>query len=263
MDKKAKRVLLQTFWGSGGWKQGTRVFAGEEFEYARSCGLMFDPLTITHDELVARIIELHGRITLGQVSEAFLHSLSTRKTHLRSALSSWFLTSGLAEHAYNSVSSNTGSCGVCNQQQLTVYEDYVDEDLNVLNFERIKWGGIRLNWLLYCWFDLDQFSREAPVAATSEDVAILRRMLDKVRACPPADSARKLEQRWKDLFPSSKNERDVVMEVLGYAGVLAISDLPRIGRRSDNDFMAMDGWQGQDGYSTRAATHLFGQWGIV
>lgn len=65
MDKKAKRILLQTFWRSGGWKQGTRVFAGEKFEYARSCGLMFDPLTITHDELVARIIELHGRITLG------------------------------------------------------------------------------------------------------------------------------------------------------------------------------------------------------
>lgn len=52
------------------------------------------------------------------------------------------------------------------------------------------------------------------------------------------------------------------MEVLGYAGVLAISDLPRIGRRSDNDYMAMDGWQGQDGYSTRAATRLFGKWAL-
>lgn len=54
MDKQAKRILLQTFWGAGGWKQGTRVFAGEEFEYARSGGLMFAPLTITHGELVGR-----------------------------------------------------------------------------------------------------------------------------------------------------------------------------------------------------------------
>jgi len=263
LDKKAKRILMQTFWGAGGWKPGNRVFAGDEFEYARNCGLMFDPLTITHDELIGRIIELHESITLDQVSAAFLHSLSTRQTHLRSALSSWSLTRDLTEHTYRANLSDTGGCQVCTEQELIVSEQYSGEDLNVLNFERIKWGGIRLNWLLYCWFDLDQFSREAPVDVTDEDVAILRRMLDEVRACSPADSARKLEQRWKDVFPSSKNERDVVMEVLGYAGLLEISNLPRIGRRTDNDFMAMDGWQGQDGYNPHTAARLFGKWGVA
>lgn len=262
MDKKAKRILMQTFWGTGGWKPGVKVFAGEDFEYARSCGLMFDPLNSTHDELVKRIVALHSHITLDQVSAAFLHSLSTRKTHLRSALSSWSLTNDLIEHTYAANLSATGGCNVCCKHNFTVKEHYSGEDLNVLNFERVKWGGIRLNWLLYCWFDLDQFSREAPVAVTGEDVAIMQRLLDEVRACSPTDSARKLEKRWKDLFPSSKDERDVVMEVLGYAGVLKVTDRPRIGRMSDNDFASMDGWQGQDGYNTQAVTRLFGKWGI-
>lgn len=263
MDNKAKRILMKTFWGSGGWKPGVRIFAGEEFEYARSCGLMFDPFTATHDELIERIVALHRRITKEQVSEAFLHSLSTRKTHLRSVLSSWALTSDLSTHAFQVDQTPTGSCGECNQHDLIMHGDYIKEDLNVLNFERIKWGGIRLNWLLYCWFDLYQFSKEAPVQATNEDVAILRKMLDEIKACAPADSARKLEKRWKNIFPSSKHERDVVMEVLGYAGVLAQRDLPRIGRGHDNDFMSMDGWQGQDGYSSAAAVHYFGKWGIA
>ena len=262
MDKKAKQILMKTFWGSGGWKPGTPVFAGQDFEYARSHGLMFDPVTMTHKELTGRVVQLHQQITKEQVCAAFLHSLSTRKTHLRSALSSWLLTRTLTTHAFEKISSNTAGCGACDRQQLIGYGDNVNGDLNVLNFERVKWGGIRLNWLLYCWFDLDQFSQEAPAPVTQEDVIILCRMLEEVRACEPGDSARKLEKRWKDVFPSSKNERDVVMEVLGFTGLFERTNLPRVGRRSDNDYMSMDGWQRQDGYSTKVASQFFGLWGI-
>jgi hypothetical protein len=31
MDKKAKRILMQTFWENSGWKRGVRIFAGEDF----------------------------------------------------------------------------------------------------------------------------------------------------------------------------------------------------------------------------------------
>ncbi len=264
MDKKARQILLKTFWHTGGWKPSNQVvLCGPDFEYARSQGVMFDPITITYDELVDKLRILHKGLTIEQVSEAFLHSLSTRKLYLRSALSSWVLTRKLladidgAEHWSLPISKH-----LLTNIPLTSNQQYTSQDLNVLQFERVKWGGVRLHWLLYCWFDLELFSREAPAPATGDDVNIVQQMLLEVTRCAPSDSANRLQQRWKDLFPSNKNERDCVMEILGFAGVLATTELPRIGRGSSNDLVSMAIWQGQDGYQAEAARAYFGRWGI-
>ncbi len=263
MDKKARQILLKTFWESSGWKSGPRVFAGPDFEYARSQGVMFDPITITYDELLNRLRALHEELTLERVSEAFLHSLSTRKVHLRSALSSWVLTRRLLAHTDGS---ERWPLPLDEQYlydiQLTSSPQYTAEDLNVLNFERIKWGGIRLYWLLYCWLDLELLGKEPPVHATEEDTQMFRHMLEEATLCEPGDRARKLEKRWKDLFPSNKNERDVVMEILGFIGVLATTEAPRIGRGHDSDMVSMATWQGQDGYQMEAVKTYFGRWGL-
>lgn len=261
MDKKAKKILMNTFWTSAGWRSTGGAFAGEDFEYAKSKGLMFDPVTITHDEIILRLHELHQTITKERVAAAFLHSLSTKKVHLRSVLSSWALTSRLPVHTYeqrSAVRPNYSSCGDCNFHGLMSDRDYINEDLNVLNFERVKWGGVRLNWLLYCWLDLELFSKEESYESTAEDAAILSGMLEAVRACADHDSARMLEKRWKDVVPSSKNERDVLMEIWGYAGLLVPGDTPRKRRGGSSDYNAMAEWQGDDGYSQEAAAFYFG-----
>jgi hypothetical protein len=261
MDNKAKKILMNTFWTSAGWKSSPAAFTGEDFDYAKSKGLMFDPVTITHDEIVLRLHELHGAITKERVAAAFLHSLSTKKVHLRSALSSWALTSALPVHNYEQrsvVRPNYSSCGDCNFYRLMSDREYRNEDLNVLNFERVKWGGIRLNWLLYCWMDLELFSKEEEFESTAEDVAILSGMLEAVQACGDYDSARMLEKRWKDVVPSSKNERDVLMEIWGYAGLLVPLDTPRKRRGGSSDYDSMAEWQGNDGYSREAVEHYFG-----
>lgn len=125
-------------------------------------------------------------ITKERVATAFLHSLSTKKVHLRSALSSWALTSSLPFHTYEErpvVLPNYSSCGDCNFNKLMSNKEYVNEDLNVLN------------------------------------LAIFHKMLEAVQDCDAQNGAQQLEKRWKGVFPSSKNERDVVMEVWGYGGM--------------------------------------------
>lgn len=262
MDKKAKKILMNTFWSSSGWKDRPGAFAGEDFNYAKSKGLMFDPITITHDELVERLHELHQTITKERVAAAFLHSLSTKKVHLRSALSSWALTSQLPLHTYGQrsvVRPNYSRCGDCNFHGLMSDRDYVNEDLNVLNFERVKWGGVRLNYLLYCWLDLELFSKEEEAfEVTGEDAAMLNKMTEAVRDCAEHESARQLEKRWKDAFPSSKQERDVTMEIWGYAGLLVERDTPRKLRGGSHDFDSVAGWQGSDRYSQEALEFYFG-----
>ena len=86
---------------------------------------------------------------------------------------------------------------------------YVNEDLNVLNFERIKWGGVRLNWLIYCLLDLECLVKEQEALNVSEDdVAILQQMVAAIESCNDTDAARQLEKRWK-MFSSPINMNEM------------------------------------------------------
>lgn len=62
MDKKAKDILFQTYWSGKGWKRD-HITDPDDFLYAKDKGLMFDPLTIGHDDCVKRILEIAGTIT--------------------------------------------------------------------------------------------------------------------------------------------------------------------------------------------------------
>ncbi|AWB43783.1 hypothetical protein DCC85_05800 [Paenibacillus sp. CAA11] len=262
MDAKAKRILVKTFWGAGGWKSGGYTCPDEDFQYAKSKGLMFDPLTITHDECVERLRQLHDQvITKERVARAFLHSLSTRKVHLRSALSSWALTHDLPLHSYKQRESELpgySACKDCDDRKLMSDEKYENQDLNVLNFERVKWGGIRLEWLIYCLMDLECLSLEEVHTVSPEDVEILRRMIDAVGACADKDAARQLEKRWKGVFPSNQHERDCVLEIWGYAGLLQPQEKFRKERGRGTDFRSVDNWRGEDGYSPDKLQEYFG-----
>lgn len=264
MDPKAKKILMNTHWSAGRWRDGGFLCPDEDFQYAKSKGLMFDPVTISHDECVQRLRELHDRsITKDKVVRAFLHSLSTRKVYWRSALSSYALTHDLSLHSYAerpAMGPNYSACGDCNDSMLMANEQYTDEDLNVINFERVKWGGVRLNWLIYCLMDLEFLAKEEDFEVSSEDVAILGRMLEAMEACGVKDAARQLEKRWKDVFPSNQYERDVVLEIWGYAGLLQSQDDYRKERGRGTDFMSMATWRGEDGFIRENVEYYFGEY---
>lgn len=56
MDKKAKQILFQTYWSAKGWREKP-VTAPIDFLYAKEKGMMFDPLTISHDDCVSQIVD--------------------------------------------------------------------------------------------------------------------------------------------------------------------------------------------------------------
>ncbi|MGZ9586688.1 hypothetical protein [Paenibacillus marinisediminis] len=264
MDSKAKKILMNSFWSSGRWREGGFSCSDEDFQYAKSKGLMFDPVTLSHDECVLKLKELHKQtITKEKAVRAFLHSLSTRKVYLRSALSSFALTHDLPIHTFAQTPAEKltyCACGDCNDRKLIVNEQYVDEDLNVLNFERIKWGGVRLNWLIYCLMDLEFLSEEEEFEVRSVDIAILKQMIEAVEACAEKDAARQLEKRWKDIFPANQYERDFVLEIWGYAGLLQSQNDYRKERGRGTDFMSMATWRGEDGYSAEKLEFYFGEY---
>ncbi|MGQ8873371.1 hypothetical protein [Paenibacillus sp. TSA_86.1] len=276
MDKKAVKILMNTFWGGGGWKSPRDPFSGDDFEYAKSNGVMFDPLTITHDEIVQRLHNIHQNPALKErVITAFLHSLSTKKVYLRSALCSWALTRNMPLHTFGerpALHANTSSCGDCNFLRLQSDKQYVNADLNVLNFERMKWGGVRHGWLLYCLMDLELLLQDyndnrststgndhlPPYEVTEEDRTILARLLETAQTGDAKDSARSLEKKWKDCLPSSKQERDTLLEIWAAAGILVPGDTPRKRKGGSGDFVFAATWQGDDGYHAENVLDYFG-----
>lgn len=69
MDKKAKRILFSTYWKNGWIDVKNRSISEPDFSYAKSKGLMFDPLTISHDECILDIAALVKGISPAQVTK--------------------------------------------------------------------------------------------------------------------------------------------------------------------------------------------------
>jgi hypothetical protein len=92
-DKRALRILFDTYWSSSGWKSANSLHwtpktPAEDFEYALRAGTMFRPRKLTHAGAVKRAIELRDRITPRDMGTAFAFSLESSALGLRSALGS-------------------------------------------------------------------------------------------------------------------------------------------------------------------------------
>ncbi len=275
MDKKAKKILFNTYWSGKGWKDwAERYTSPTDFEYAKEKGLMFEPITISHDECVKRIVKLAENITMEQVTKGFLSSLSTRRLDWRSAISSYYIANLFTEHKYTPVESGrfykgdavvhiSHTCGVCKNLKYGVVgkENYESEDLNVLNFERIKWGGVRHGELLYTLFDLEQFTKEEIPEPSNSDAEIFKETLKAVESCNPGDYPGALRKRLAEvsLLKANKAERDVIIEILACIGVLAPKSCNRQ-ESGKHDWTFATYWRGEDGYNKDVVEKYFGKY---
>jgi hypothetical protein len=211
-DRKALNILLNAYWSSSGWKDGK--MSPEDYLFAKEKGYVFDSsLIMSHDELIHEIKKQLSYITLHSVSNAFLYSLSTRKLEYRSALGSFVIARSLPIHRFTESYFNR-ICGVCGE-----YES-VDINRNVLNFERYKWGGVRHLHLEYMLFDLEQFRKLEPVVPSKEDNDIFSGVIRKVMDLNSSSGIRDLEKSLSKVLKSNKAEREVLLQILCFCGIL-------------------------------------------
>jgi hypothetical protein len=216
--EKALRILADTFWSSQGWKS-TRVTAPDDFAYAKSVGVMFDePISISHDGVISDLVQIVGGLMSTAITDAFLASLTSRQLELRSALGSYAVARFLPEHDFVPQIAQRylgePSCAVCGLPRRD--EEF---DLNVLSFERFKWGGVRRDDLGYVWFDLREFAKHDRASPSPEDRQLFRELIEALEALPPSTSAPKAEKALRAL-QSNKAEREIVLDILGVCGAL-------------------------------------------
>ncbi|HET7017031.1 MAG TPA: hypothetical protein VFI65_24115 [Streptosporangiaceae bacterium] len=187
---------------------------------AVDAGVMFDSLrTEDHDGWIAAARAAVTPVSALEVGEAFLASLTSRRLDLRSALGSYAVARFLPEHPFESVGPGF-QCQVCDQ-----YEDSDGEDLNVLNFERFKWGGVRTDCVEYLAFDLEQFALAPRLRPTRADIELGQRLIDQLRQLPPETTAARAVTQLK-MINGNKAERDKLIGILGVCGILGTADHP-------------------------------------
>lgn len=175
------------------------------------------PLTHDHDGWVEAARSAATQISAGEVEDAFLASLTSRRLDLRSALPSYVLARALPEHRYTAMR-GSGQCAVCG-----LYAQAEAQDLNVLSFERFKWGGVRRDNLTYVAFDLQQFRHAPRVKATVEDIALGRALLKTLGELPATTTAVEAVRHLK-MLKGNKAEREVLMDILGICSILDTSE---------------------------------------
>lgn len=270
MDKKAKNILFKTYWKNGWIESEERQISSTDFEYAKSMGLMFDSITTTHDKCLEDIFKILSTISIDKISTAFLSSLSTRRLDWRSSLATYFIAKQLIPHQYTKVLSGQSydqngkvthesyTCGICRDLKYGIIGDqyYKNEDLNILNFERIKWGGVRHGDLIYTLFDLQQLQQAQIPQPTDEDVSIFKTILNTIENSQPDDYPSALEKNLANVLKSTKPERKVLIEILACIEILKPNSYDRPSR-GKNDWFFVEYWRGEDQYNQEAVDKYF------
>ena len=262
VDKKAKKILFNYFWKNG-WIDDSKMHMNEEdFLYAKEKGLMFDfsKETIKYDDLIKNIFGLIKEIDFNNTVKAFLCSLSSRAVHLRSFVSSYYLANKITPHHF---SNNENIENEFYKKYNIILDDFNLEHQNVYNFEKYKWGGVRLEQLSYIYFDLREFSKiDFEFNPTKEDINIFNAILEKIDSYNiKNDSANKMQNILKDILKSSKAERIILLEILAYLDILEAKE-ERDYRDTELSENLMN-WRGGDSYNKVNAKNIFGNYLLI
>jgi len=221
-DKRAREILFGAFWKDGWIRDSDRYVSPDDFAYAKRMGYMFDPIELSHDQVVSQLIEERERADLTALSNSFLASLGSRRLDLRSALGSYAFASNFPQHEIAMTSATIVPSGArrCNWCGFYEFQNPVKVDLSLLNFERHRWGGVRRDNPVYAWLDLSLFRAEALQNPTDTDKQMMHEILEAARSMEPDATASSLEKALAGTLKSSKAERRVLIEILAVCGVL-------------------------------------------
>jgi len=262
VDPRALKILCDTYWAGSRWRDEKSVSTPpEDFKYAKKAGVMFDPVRVTHDNIMQRVLAAVSKVKPRAAADAFLASLTSRRLDLRSALGSYAVFKNYTKHAGPK---SRGQCRTCGAYGGAAQE----EDLNVLNFERHKWGGVRHHQPLYASLDLELFRKLPRAKSMESDVNFFKEILKAIVAAPSRTRATTLQKFLAPVFPSNKAERDNLIGILGYCGILASPKhpnylqgfVPESKSEQRNNEMAYPvcWWKRADGINQQALDFWFG-----
>jgi hypothetical protein len=127
-DKRARRTLRayvaehQSAWDDPKRDEddASAVMAAppaDDVAHAQACGVMFDPVTLTHDEQIEWLHRAREKVTKRDVAAAFVASMTDRRGKARYAIARFAVARVFPEHAFvtsrYSRDQPHGACALC------------------------------------------------------------------------------------------------------------------------------------------------------
>jgi len=292
VDKRAFKILEDLNISNSVAKELDRGrITQEDFEYAKEKGVMFDDIYLIHEQAYAMREEILKAISLEDVSEAFLYSLSTRHLAYRSALASYVYLLNIPKHDWREVENyrvtitqkdgtqikgkSLGWCGIChwNLGRDEVVETAELFGRNFANYHRLKYG-MSCQSVNFALADLNLFLQLDKKYCCEEDVKILSKILECVNELKPNNKAGVLQKliSQKKFFPSNKSEVSTILDTLGMCGILETHEqrgflyeysnaLQTSPPELTNDYYyPVNWWKAKNGINRNALQTVFGKW---
>lgn len=197
IDKKAKRLFLK-------YMENKLSLNDEEVDYIKEKELLKDNIVITEKEFIHNLEKIFTKVSLEEVSNAFLYSLSTRDLDYRYILASYIYAKSWLKY-------DKGK------------EYKVPKEITATFFNWVKYcsGGI---WgeIAKPYYYLSEFLNMEKKIPKEEDYQILKKILlfaDKFDEEKTATMLRN-ELAKEKLFSSNKDEVTGLLETLGICGIL-------------------------------------------
>jgi hypothetical protein len=248
MDQKAKDILFKTYWTSTGWiDEENRKIDSADFEYAKEKGLMYDPLTISKAEILILLQEIIETISLQKITDSFLSSFTNSRLDWRSGLGSY---------------ANVKRLLMENNFDDYYYGRGTNIDLSIMNFERIKWGGIRHNYGAYNWLDLTLLNLENITKPTAQDIQLFQSVLNEIGISKKGEKIDTLRERLSEILKSSVEETHMFTDILGCANILKPFSYD-LNEPEKHLWSFVSEWRGKDKYSIENVKAYFGAYGII
>ena len=225
---------------------------------------------MAHDDIIERAVAARQSANEEQITAAFVGSLTRKGLPARSAFGSLAVVCRLAAHDFTpSRCFHPTRCEICG---LTADAEAENRPERVANYP----FQVQHTDLVYACFDLETFAHRSVQAPNGDDVGALRDLLDNLRALPPEAELSELLKSMPKAIKSNKHQRMILLETLGYAGVLQPSSKPGYARQfvtydhANSDQPAQYNkrewaypirfWTGRDGVDEDRVQQLFGRW---
>jgi hypothetical protein len=235
------------------------------FNHLKNAGLAFDPVVMTHDQLVDGAINQFSKTTKNSVANAFVIGLNDHLPQLRSALAAYAVMIHYKNHTFLKHEHHI-ACGIC-----AGYEDFQKIDLTMLN--RYRWSGTIIGNATepdQLFFILREHNQLDLPEATETQVNFFIKFLEMISDADNEEKPLALVKRMRSYFQVKISTEDLrsMIDTLGYAGILQSKShgrwidkfhgylTPRSSRSSDWAYPA-DFWRGSDGINMESVGFWF------
>lgn len=226
---------------------------------------------MTHDELIYNLFNEYNKVSKNNIVKLFLSSLSNRNLLWRIGLPIIAIMKTFPRHLFCSIEveahSDISPCKICgNFQKLYETEDEINDFLDG--------GGLLTHSLGDYYFGLKAINQIVAPIPKQIDIIIFRDIISCISQS--SEKIRIVEKKLKNIpnFKSNTEERRLLLETLGYCGVLcpskytspfshyiSLNNAPRSNHSSDWNY-PVDFWNGSDGINLEALKYWFGDYCI-